>query len=252
MPAVTGPTDVHANPSPVTLPPPGDVELAEADFRFLDPPEPGADARLAVTLQNHADRPTGPLTLVVATRWLQSFTILGTVPPCLDDRPVGDAERELRLWGTGARRAADLGAPRARVGRRGRGASGPRPSWATAARSGRRTPAPSRLAPDRARLAPSRSRSSGCGQRWCRSRGSRRRTSSGSFRGRRPSARATPSWSATCAARPATCSRGSTRSQPGDEVVAESRGLEYRFVVSEIDVRPYDDIQETQPTRRLG
>jgi sortase (surface protein transpeptidase) len=36
--------------------------------------------------------------------------------------------------------------------------------------------------------------------------------------------------------------------RPGDEVTATSRGLEYRFVVSEMSVRPYDDIAPTEAT----
>jgi len=89
---LTGTQDA-APPSPLASA--EEIELAEVEFRFLDPPEPGAHARLAVTLQSHADRPTGPLIVTVPARWLQSYTIFGAIPPVLDDHPGLDGDRQL-------------------------------------------------------------------------------------------------------------------------------------------------------------
>lgn len=241
-----GPVEPTATPPP-SLPAPGEVALVEADFRFLDPPEPGAHARLAVTLQNRADRPTGPLSVVLPSRWLQGFQVLGAIPPVLDDRPGGEGERQF-VFGSlapGERQtvelhvlatAEEIDAPEVRV---------TLSDSAEVARARPRTIAP------RPRPGPAR-------------------------------ALAIPKLGVTAAVVPvpwepppfvvgqlqgtAALSEGNTvlighlkgpagdvferldRLRPGDEVVATSRGLEYRFVVSDIVVRPYEDVQPTQPT----
>jgi hypothetical protein len=246
-PGQPGVSEPATPPSPPSLPAPGEIELAEADFRFLDPPEPGAHARIAVTLQNRADRPTGPLTLVLASRWLQSFQVFGAIPAVLDDRPGGDGERQF-VFGSlapGERQtlelhvlatAEEVDAPEARV---------VLSDGAEIARARPRTVAP------RPRPGPAR-------------------------------ALAIPKLGVKAAVVPvpwepppfvvgqlqgtAAVSEGNTvlighlkgpagdvferldRLRPGDEVVATSRGLEYRFVVSDLSVRPYDDLQATQPS----
>jgi sortase (surface protein transpeptidase) len=232
---------------PASLPAPDQIALVEADFRFLDPPEPGAHARLAVTLQSRADRPTGPLALELSSRWLQSFQVFGAIPSVLDDRAGGEGERQFVFGGLGpgerqtvelhvVASAEEIDAPEVRV---------LLSNGAEVARAHPRTVAP------RPRPGPAR-------------------------------AIAIPKLGVNAAVVPvlwepppfvigqlqgtSAVSEGNSvlvghlrgpagdvfarldRLRPGDEVVATSRGLEYRFVVSEVAVRPYDDVQPTQPT----
>jgi hypothetical protein len=233
--------------APRGLPAASEIELAEVDFRFLDPPEPGAHARLAVTLQSHAGRPTGPLTLALRSRWLQSFQVFGAIPAVLDDRAGDDGDRRYVFGGLGPgeRRtleihvlasAEEVDAPDVRI------------FLGDGTEIGQAHP---RTVAPRPRPGPAR-------------------------------AIAIPKLGVNAAVVPvpwepppfvvgqlqgtSAVSEGNTvlvghlrgpagdvfarldRLRPGDEVVATSRGLEYRFVVSEVAVRPYDDVQPTQPT----
>jgi LPXTG-site transpeptidase (sortase) family protein len=70
------------------------IEIAGSEFRFLDPPEPGAQAIISVRVQNHADLPTGPLRLTLSRRWLNAWRVVAADPPVLDDR-VPDADRRV-------------------------------------------------------------------------------------------------------------------------------------------------------------
>jgi hypothetical protein len=70
------------------------VEIAGSEFRFIDPPEPGAQAIISVRVQNHADLPTGPLRLTLSRRWLNAWRVVAADPPVLDDR-VPDADRRV-------------------------------------------------------------------------------------------------------------------------------------------------------------
>jgi LPXTG-site transpeptidase (sortase) family protein len=63
-----------------------DLSLDETDFRFLDPPEPDAHARLAVTVANHAAGPSGRVLLGVPAAWFEDYRIVGTAPGVSDDR----------------------------------------------------------------------------------------------------------------------------------------------------------------------
>lgn len=79
-------------PTPQPLATPGVVVAAEelsldaSDFRFMDPPEPDAHARLAVTIVNHASAPTGRVLLGVPASWFEDYRIVGTAPAVSDDR----------------------------------------------------------------------------------------------------------------------------------------------------------------------
>jgi LPXTG-site transpeptidase (sortase) family protein len=70
------------------------VEIARSEFRFLDPPEPGAQAVISVQLHNEADLPTGPIRLTLSRRWLTGWRVVAADPPVLDDR-VRDADRRV-------------------------------------------------------------------------------------------------------------------------------------------------------------
>lgn len=69
------------------------VALVGSDFRFVDPPEPGARARITVTVRNRSDLPTGPLKLILPTVWLAGWKVIEADPPVLDDREEPDKRR---------------------------------------------------------------------------------------------------------------------------------------------------------------
>ena len=162
-PAPAPPPPAPAEPSALAEPPtpppaafatPADVELADVDFRFLDPPEPGAHARLAVSVLNRASVPTGPLSLAVPARWLNDFQVFGAIPAVLDDRARGDRRAAVRVRRPRPRRAADRRAARPRHRRRGRSPRGP--PAPRRRRRDRTRQAAHRRAPPQARAGPSR------------------------------------------------------------------------------------------------
>ncbi len=242
---------------PPARPGAGEVEVAEIDFRFLDPPEPGAHARLAVTVVNRASVPTGLLGVVLPVRWLQDFRVLGAVPDAVDDRAEGDAERRFVFAGVspGERQtfelhvlaaAEEVDAPEVRVlledaGRADVGTVG----VAEIGRGRPHTVAPRpQPGPARAVAIPKLGvRAAVIPVPW-----------------------EPPAFVVGQVQGSAAVSEGNTvlighlsgpwgdvfarlsQVRPGDEVVATSRGLEYRFLVSEIAVRPYDDVTATSPT----
>jgi Sortase domain len=63
-----------------------DLSLDATDFRFLDPPEPDAHARVAITVANHAAGPSGRILLGVPASWFEDYRIIGTAPAVSDDR----------------------------------------------------------------------------------------------------------------------------------------------------------------------
>jgi hypothetical protein len=81
-----GPPADAPTPTPEPRAPADAVTLVESDFRFLDPPEPGAQARISVEVHNRADLPTGPLHLAAPARWFQGWKVVAADPPVLDDR----------------------------------------------------------------------------------------------------------------------------------------------------------------------
>jgi LPXTG-site transpeptidase (sortase) family protein len=62
------------------------LSLDEADFRFLDPPEPGAHARVAISVTNHASVASGRVLLGIDANWFDSYSIIGTGPAVSEDR----------------------------------------------------------------------------------------------------------------------------------------------------------------------
>ena len=70
------------------------LELAGASFRFLDPPEPGARARLEVDVHNLSDTPSGPFQVTVPLKWLAGYKIDRMNPAPSMSREVA-AERQL-------------------------------------------------------------------------------------------------------------------------------------------------------------
>ncbi|MGI9148440.1 MAG: sortase [Chloroflexota bacterium] len=100
MPAPTlQPADSGGPASPTTAPEPAQAETAvptptgsslqllAAEFQFLDPPEPGARARLSVSIHNPADTPGGPISLVLPLDWLAGYRL-----QAFDPAPVGGTQ----------------------------------------------------------------------------------------------------------------------------------------------------------------
>jgi LPXTG-site transpeptidase (sortase) family protein len=89
------PTRVSPAPSAVLAvsigpPPPAaaasDLSLESTEFRFIDPPEPGAHARVAITLTNHASTSSGRILLGIPSPWFEAYRIIGTGPAVSEDR----------------------------------------------------------------------------------------------------------------------------------------------------------------------
>lgn len=246
-----GPPDAPAPPAPsATLEPRAPasaIELVDSQFRFLDPPEPGARALITLQVRNRAKLPTGPLRLDLSRKWLAGWRVVDAEPPVLDDRvestgqrifdfpslgPVEEGTYELRLVATDdlvdppdLRLALATGDEVARA----------RPETVAP----RPHPGPARVLQIpkldlRAAVV--------------------------------PTAWEPPAWVVGQLQDTANLSEGNTvlighlnglvgnvfgrldELTPGDEIIATSRGLEYRYVVSEIMVLPGDTSLPMEPT----
>jgi sortase (surface protein transpeptidase) len=116
LPTPSAPTPLLISiPTPVITATADDLSLDSADFRFLDPPEPGAHARLAISVANHAGISSGRILLGIDSSWFESYSIIGTAPAVASDKtddeglrtfsfpPVGPnvtAEYELHVTAT--------------------------------------------------------------------------------------------------------------------------------------------------------
>ncbi len=76
--------DVVPTPAPTASA--DQLSLDSADFRFLDPPEPGAHARVAFTVANHATVTSGRILLGIDASWFDAYSIIGTGPAITEDR----------------------------------------------------------------------------------------------------------------------------------------------------------------------
>lgn len=98
---LTRPTESVPPPPPVAPTPtlsPSNLQLADAAFQFLEPPRPGATARLSVTIHNPTDEASEPVSLDVPLAWLNGYRIEGVVPLPSDGRIDGQRiENNLRL-----------------------------------------------------------------------------------------------------------------------------------------------------------
>ncbi|HLZ27705.1 MAG TPA: sortase [Chloroflexota bacterium] len=75
-----------AAPTAVVFAAAEDLSLDASDFRFIDPPEPDAHARVAVTVTNHGAAPSQRVLLGVPASWFEDYRIIGTAPAVSDDR----------------------------------------------------------------------------------------------------------------------------------------------------------------------
>ena len=229
-----------------------EIELAEVEFRFFDPPEPGAHAQLAVVVRSRAEASSDPIAVGIPSRWFGSFDVVGAIPEVLADRvgdggyryfdfpglaPGAEATLELHVTATGE----DVDPPEISVGLVGAGGIGQ-------ARPRTIAPRP-RPGPASVVIVPSLDLRAPVVQTvW-----------------------EPPPFVVGQILGTANVSAGNTvlighlqgpdgnvfarlnRVGLGDEVVAVSRGLEYRFVVSEITVLPNVDSRPVlaTPTPRL-
>jgi hypothetical protein len=86
--AIPEPT-VEATPTAPPATP--DLQLISSRFEFLDPPEPGAAARLSVVVRNPMDDPSGQITLQLSAAWLSGYRIESTDPPLVN----GDQSKQV-------------------------------------------------------------------------------------------------------------------------------------------------------------
>jgi LPXTG-site transpeptidase (sortase) family protein len=77
-------------PTPTATATADQLSLDTADFRFLDPPEPGAHARLSITVTNHADAGSGHVLLGIPSSWFEAYSIIGTAPAVSADQTDED------------------------------------------------------------------------------------------------------------------------------------------------------------------
>ncbi|MGI9147583.1 MAG: sortase [Chloroflexota bacterium] len=63
-----------------------ELSLDVTDFRFLDPPEPDAHARLSITVTNHAGAPSRRVLMGLPASWFEDYQVVGTAPAVSDDR----------------------------------------------------------------------------------------------------------------------------------------------------------------------
>jgi len=75
------------------------IALDASEFRFLDPPEPGAHARVSVSLRNTADGPSAPILLGIPATWFEAYRIIGSVPAVAEDRTDEEGLRTFRFPG---------------------------------------------------------------------------------------------------------------------------------------------------------
>ena len=62
------------------------LSLDSVDFRFLDPPQPGAHARVAITVANHANVTSSRILLGIDASWFDGYSVIGTAPAISEDR----------------------------------------------------------------------------------------------------------------------------------------------------------------------
>jgi LPXTG-site transpeptidase (sortase) family protein len=90
--------DATEVPTPTPVPRPSELQLASSAFQFLDPPEPGASARLSVSVYNPTNHPGGQINLVLPLSWLTGYRIDTLDPPPVNaSQSSGQTDGALRL-----------------------------------------------------------------------------------------------------------------------------------------------------------
>src|SRR5204862_3707937 len=71
-----------------------DLQLVATAFKFDNPPEPGAHARLTVSVHNPTEAASGPIVVSLPAQWLTGYRLVDATPGALDRV---QAARALRL-----------------------------------------------------------------------------------------------------------------------------------------------------------
>jgi LPXTG-site transpeptidase (sortase) family protein len=74
-----------------------ELELKVAELRFDDPPEAGARARLVLEVYNGSESASPPLVVAIRTDWFESYRLLGASPELIDDQISPEGTRLLTV-----------------------------------------------------------------------------------------------------------------------------------------------------------
>jgi LPXTG-site transpeptidase (sortase) family protein len=86
----------------------GEIELVGVDFRFFDPPEAGAHARVAIELRSHSALATDSIVVSIPSRWFEDYRVIGAIPSVLQDRAGSDGSRRFNFPGLAPAASATL------------------------------------------------------------------------------------------------------------------------------------------------
>jgi LPXTG-site transpeptidase (sortase) family protein len=96
-PAWAGPVFAPVARTPVTLAQPRDMHLGAAELRYLSPPDNGAHAHAIAELTNGSGAPTPPIVLGLDRDWLERFQIVAIAPDPLTTIDSADGQRLFEL-----------------------------------------------------------------------------------------------------------------------------------------------------------
>jgi LPXTG-site transpeptidase (sortase) family protein len=74
-----------------------ELELKVAELRFDDPPEAGARARIVLEVHNGSESASPPLVVAIGTDWFEGYRLLGASPELIDDQISPESTRLLTL-----------------------------------------------------------------------------------------------------------------------------------------------------------
>jgi len=106
-PVLSRPVGLAANivPQPTPTPQASDLQLASSAFVFDDSPEPGAHAHLDLTVHNPTDTAAGPLSVALPASWLRGYRLESASPGLVSGTQSG---ADLQLGFNGPAAGADL------------------------------------------------------------------------------------------------------------------------------------------------
>jgi LPXTG-site transpeptidase (sortase) family protein len=96
--------DVVPTPGPTASA--DELSLDSVDFRFLDPPQPGAHARVAITVSNHASVTSSRILLGINADWFDGYSVIGTGPAVSEDRTDDNGLRTFSFPPVGGQESA--------------------------------------------------------------------------------------------------------------------------------------------------
>ena len=93
--------NAHIEVAPSPTPAKSDLLLGDTAFVFDDPPEPGAHAHLTVSVHNPTDVDSGPVSLTLPSKWLTGYRLVSLDPEPIDGTQA-DGNLTLRFNGPAA------------------------------------------------------------------------------------------------------------------------------------------------------